>query len=134
MPVQQAPDYGAMDPRNLSGGDLGRWEIWDAVRRSGRSMRDLSLEAGINESGIGQLLIKSQFTPQPATLRALANVDRLGLSYTRLMELFGHIDRLPEPDELDHMLTPLKRQLLAFPREKRQEVVRNLQVIVDMLK
>jgi len=134
MPVQQAPDYAAMNPRELSGGDLGRWEIWDAVRRSGRSMRDLSLEAGTNESGIGQLLTKSQFTPQPATLRAIANVDRLGLSYTRLMELFGHIDRLPEPDELDHMLMPLKKQLMAFPREKRQEIVRNLQVVTDMLK
>jgi len=97
-------------------------------------MRDLSLEAGTNESGIGQLLTKSQFTPQPATLRAIANVDRLGLSYTRLMELFGHIDRLPEPDELDHMLMPLKKQLMAFPREKRQEIVRNLQVVTDMLK
>lgn len=130
--MAQMPDYTVMDPAQIEGPDLGRWEIWDAWRRSGRSMRDISIDAGINESGINQLLSKTQFIPQPATLRALASVDILGLSYMRLMTLFGHIDPLPERDEVDSLLAPLRQHLLTVPRERRSTVVQRLLTVARM--
>lgn len=125
--------YQDQDPAALSGPDLARWIIWDACQRSGLSRREISLRAGINESGLSQILSRTQFIPQPGTLRALCDVHETGLSYMYLMTLFGHIDPPSAPDAVDHMLAPVKAEILRLPEEQRHRATQQLLAIARTL-
>lgn len=133
---QGMPDYETMDPTQLSGPDLARWELWRAVQQAG-TMRDLSLRAGLNSAAISQLLLRTEFTPTPATLRALADLDILGLDYMRMMTLFGHVDPLSVSDEIDWMLGPAKRAISRLPKGQQAlvaaEVVNAAKRLVDLV-
>lgn len=133
MSTIQIDDYQRMDPTQLSAPDLARWEIWSAVERSGRTMRQLSLQMGTNSGAINQLLTRTEFTPQPATLRALTAIDVLGLSYMRLMVLFGHVDPPSRNDEVMHDLAPIITAFASVPRAKRPVLVGKLVQFLEMI-
>ena len=125
--------YELMDPRKLEGADLALWEIWRAVQESGQSMREVSGAAGMHESSLHRFLFDPPLVPAPATLRALAGVPSLGLSYMRMMTLFGIVDPPTTDSELDYLLQPLKDFFKGVPISQRGQIAGDLLKIASML-
>ena len=55
----------------------------------------------------------------------------LGLSYMRMMQLFGHIDPPKLADEIDYLLQPVKDRLATMPEAERARVARQLVAMMD---
>lgn len=133
MPRSHAT-YEAMDPKTLTGADLALWEIWRAVQESGQSMREVSGAAGMHESSLHRFLFDPPSVPAPATLRALAGVPSLGLSYMRMMALFGIIDPPETDSEIDYLLHPLKEFFKGVPASERGQIAADLLQVARMLR
>jgi len=126
--------YEAMDPKTLEGADLALWEIWRAVQESGQSMREVSGAAGMHESSLHRFLFDPPLVPAPATLKALAKVPSLGLSYMRMMALFGIIDPPSADSDIDYLLQPLKTFFKEVPISERGQVAADLLQVAKMLR
>lgn len=72
-------------------------------RHPGLSMRQASLQAGLNENSVQQILKATHFTPKPQTIKALADQWGTQEDYVNMLRLAGH--SLPVHAELDSLST-----------------------------
>lgn len=84
-------------------------------RHPGVSMRQFSLQAGLNENAVQQILKATHFVPKPQTIQALTDTWGTPEDYITLMKLAGHT--IPATLTVDELSQAKQRaiNLLALP-------------------
>lgn len=107
--------------------ELGKYVLEMLNRHPGRSMRSVSLQAGLNQNSVQQIVKGRRPHPRHDTLRVIADVLGTDYDYYKMCQLAGYPTPVPPGvDEEESKLLTLFRDLPEEGREQLLQTVTSL--------